>query len=399
MASIELDSFYLEVAEELPARSRDKLIAVIVRKIAFDEEPESLPAALKAVYKALKPTIERSITNSKNGKKGGRPKTETETQTAKNSEKPETETETQSIKKAQKHETEMETQTAKNEVNTETEIKTQEEKNTVYIDSKELRNTKNTEYYSDSKDTEKQEIESNNNIKNTIDTVNTRNRESIENNNIKSYITPYSPPLSGENKTETETESKKNREKPKTEIKTQITEIADRVVDYLNLKAGTSYRHGIAKTISLVSARLKDGFTENDFTLVINKKCEEWNKTDYAKYLRPETLFGTKFESYLNQIPQQNRIDSRSITSPQKNTVPREKRLPWVPDAVYDLPDFGYITSDVYPYDGIIEYIDCNNNYASWEAPNKETAQKIDADYKAYAAEKERQRKERSETQ
>lgn len=378
MASIELDSFYLEVAEELPARSRDKLIAVIVRKIAFDEEPESLPAALKAVYKALKPTIERSITNSKNGKKGGRPKTETETQTAKNSEKPETETETQSIKKAKKHETEIETQ---------------EEKNTVYIDSKELRNTKNTEYYSDSKDTVKQEIESNN-IKNTIDTVNTRNRESIENNNIKSYITPYSPPLSGENKTETETETEKNREKPKTETKTQITEIADRVVDYLNLKAGTSYRHGIAKTISLVSARLKDGFTENDFTLVINKKCEEWKKTDYAKYLRPETLFGTKFESYLNQIPQQNRIDSRSITSPQKNTVPREKRLPWVPDAVYDLPDFGYITSDVYPYDGIIEYIDCDNNYASWEAPNKEAAQKIDADYKAYAAEKERQRKE-----
>lgn len=384
MASIELDSFYLEVAEELPARSRDKLIAAIVRKIAFGEEPVSLPATLKAVYKALKPTIERSITNSKNGKKGGRPKTEIETETAKNSEKPETEPETQSIKKAKKHETEIETQTVKNAVNTETEIETQEEKNTVYIDSKELRNTKNTEYYSDSKDTEKQEIESNNNIKNTIDTVNTRNRESIENNNIKSYITPYSPPLSGENKTET---------------KTQITEIADRVVDYLNLKAGTSYRHGIAKTISLVSARLKDGFTENDFTLVINKKCEEWKKTDYAKYLRPETLFGTKFESYLNQIPQQNRIDSRSITSPQKNTVPREKRLPWVPDAVYDLPDFGYITSDVYPYDGIIEYIDCNNNYASWEAPNKETAQKIDADYKAYAVEKERQRKERSETQ
>lgn len=390
MASIELDSFYLEVAEELPARSRDKLIAAIVRKIAFGEEPVSLPATLKAVYKALKPTIERSITNSKNGKKGGRPKTEIETETAKNSEKPETETETKNIKKAQKHETEIETQTVKNAVNTETEIETQEEKNTIYIDSKDLRNTKNTELYSDSKDTEKQEIESNNNIKSTIDTVNTRNREFIVNNNIKSYITPYSPLLSEENKTETE----KKREKPKTETKTQITEIADRVVDYLNLKAGTSYRHGIAKTISLVSARLKDGFTENDFALVINKKCEEWNNTDYAKYLRPETLFGTKFESYLNQISQQNRIDSRSITSPQKNTVPREKRLPWVPDAVYDLPDFGYITSDVYPYDGIIEYIDCNNNYASWEAPNKETAQKIDADYKAYAAEKERQRKE-----
>ena len=170
------------------------------------------------------------------------------------------------------------------------------------------------------------------------------------------------------------------------------------VVDYLNEKAGTHYRAGVAKTQSLIKARAKEGFTEADFRTVIDKKCADWIGTEYEQYLRPQTLFGTKFESYLNQIPQQNRIDSHSITSPQKNTVPREKRLPWVPDEVYNLPDFGYITSDVYPYDGTIEYIDCHNNYASWEAPNKEMAQKIDADYKAYAAEKERKRKD-SESQ
>lgn len=166
------------------------------------------------------------------------------------------------------------------------------------------------------------------------------------------------------------------------------------VVDYLNEKAGTHYRAGVAKTQSLIKARANEGFTEADFRTVIDKKCADWIGTEYEQYLRPQTLFGTKFESYLNQIPQQNRIDSRLVTSPQKNTVPREKRLPWVPDEVYNLPDFGYITSDVYPYDGTIEYIDCHNNYANWEAPNKEMAQKIDADYKAYAAEKERQRKE-----
>lgn len=166
------------------------------------------------------------------------------------------------------------------------------------------------------------------------------------------------------------------------------------VVDYLNEKAGTHYRAGVAKTQALIKARAKEGFTEADFRTVIDKKCADWIGTEYEQYLRPQTLFGTKFESYLNQIPQQNRIDSRLVTSPQKNTVPREKRLPWVPDEVYNLPDFGYITSDVYPYDGIIEYIDCHNNYASWEAPNKEMAQKIDADYKAYATEKERKRKE-----
>ena len=166
------------------------------------------------------------------------------------------------------------------------------------------------------------------------------------------------------------------------------------IVDYLNEKAGTHYRAGVAKTHSLIKARANEGFTEADFRTVIDKKCADWIGTEYEQYLRPQTLFGPKFESYLNGVTYNNRIDSRLITSPQKNTVPREKRLPWVPDEVYNLPDFGYITSDVYPYDGIIEYIDCHNNYANWEAPNKEMAQKIDADYKAYAAEKERQRKE-----
>ena len=179
---------------------------------------------------------------------------------------------------------------------------------------------------------------------------------------------------------------------------TQESDFTAAVVDYLNEKAGTHYRAGVAKTQSLIKARANEGFTEADFRTVIDKKCADWIGTEYEQYLRPQTLFGPKFESYLNQIPQQNRIDSRLITSPQKNTVPREKRLPWVPDEVYNLPDFGYITSDVYPYDGTIEYIDCHNNYASWEAPNKEMAQKIDADYKAYAAEKERKRKD-SESQ
>ena len=174
----------------------------------------------------------------------------------------------------------------------------------------------------------------------------------------------------------------------------QESDFTAAVVDYLNEKAGTHYRAGVAKTQALIKARAKEGFTEADFRTVIDKKCSDWIGTEYEQYLRPQTLFGTKFESYLNGVPYNNRIDSRSITSPQKNTVPREKRLPWVPDEVYNLPDFGYITSDVYPYDGTIEYIDCHNNYASWEAPNKEMAQKIDADYKAYAAEKERQRKE-----
>ena len=74
------------------------------------------------------------------------------------------------------------------------------------------------------------------------------------------------------------------------------------IVDYLNTVCGTSYKASTEKTKSLINARLKEGFTVDDFKTVIDKKSREWLNTDYAKYLRPETLFGTKFESYLNAL-------------------------------------------------------------------------------------------------
>ena len=74
------------------------------------------------------------------------------------------------------------------------------------------------------------------------------------------------------------------------------------IVDYLNQKAGTSYRASGKKTQSLIKARYNESFKLDDFKQVIDNKVAEW-KTDnnMAKYLRPETLFGTKLESYLNQ--------------------------------------------------------------------------------------------------
>lgn len=72
------------------------------------------------------------------------------------------------------------------------------------------------------------------------------------------------------------------------------------IVEYLNEKAGTKYRAKAEKTKRLIHARLAEGFTADDFKTVIDKKCTEWMGTEWEKFLRPETLFGTKFESYLN---------------------------------------------------------------------------------------------------
>lgn len=76
------------------------------------------------------------------------------------------------------------------------------------------------------------------------------------------------------------------------------------IVDHLNRRAGTHYKATSANTRKLIKARLKEGFTVDEFKLVIDKKCADWlNNGDMAQYLRPETLFGTKFESYLNTRP------------------------------------------------------------------------------------------------
>lgn len=72
------------------------------------------------------------------------------------------------------------------------------------------------------------------------------------------------------------------------------------IVGHLNEKAGTNYKPSSAKTRTAIHARLSEGFTVEDFKTVINKKCADWLGTEYEKFLRPETLFGTKFEGYLN---------------------------------------------------------------------------------------------------
>lgn len=82
---------------------------------------------------------------------------------------------------------------------------------------------------------------------------------------------------------------------------TSINNIYSQIIDYLNKKVDTKYRSTSKKTKSLIAARLNEGFTEEDFYKVIDNKTNEWLGTSMQQYLRPETLFGTKFEGYLNQ--------------------------------------------------------------------------------------------------
>ncbi|HFD0307713.1 TPA: conserved phage C-terminal domain-containing protein [Clostridium perfringens] len=77
--------------------------------------------------------------------------------------------------------------------------------------------------------------------------------------------------------------------------------IYSRIIEYLNSKTGKAYKSTTKKTQSLIKSRLDEGFNEEEFFKVIDNKVAEWKGTEYEKYLRPETLFGNKFEGYLNQ--------------------------------------------------------------------------------------------------
>lgn len=75
------------------------------------------------------------------------------------------------------------------------------------------------------------------------------------------------------------------------------------IINYLNNKTNSNYKYTTRKNQTLIHARCEEGFTIDDFKKVIDTKCNDWlNDKQMAKYLRPETLFGTKFEGYLNQV-------------------------------------------------------------------------------------------------
>lgn len=92
-----------------------------------------------------------------------------------------------------------------------------------------------------------------------------------------------------------------------------IGQVAE-IIAYLNGKLHTKYSAKSAANVRLITARLKDGYTVADFKTVIDKKCDEWSETEFAAYLRPQTLFGTKFDSYLN-------APIRKKAKPKTNTI------------------------------------------------------------------------------
>lgn len=125
----------------------------------------------------------------------------------------------------------------------------------------------------------------------------TNNKINTKNNNNNNILSPL-----GKKEDEVSKEEKKSDDIP-----------YSRIIDYLNKMTGKKYRSSIKKTKDLIKARFNDGFTEEDFLKVINIKVAAWKGNEMDMYLRPSTLFGTKFEEYLNENPNAKKKEQKQI--------------------------------------------------------------------------------------
>jgi len=97
-------------------------------------------------------------------------------------------------------------------------------------------------------------------------------------------------------------QQKQQQQEEEKEQQQENKQLIKDVVSYLNDKTLKLYTCSNKKTIALINARVNEGFKELDqYKHVIDVKASQWIGTENEKYLRPETLFGTKFEGYLNE--------------------------------------------------------------------------------------------------
>ena len=72
------------------------------------------------------------------------------------------------------------------------------------------------------------------------------------------------------------------------------------IISYLNEKASRDFRN-VESNKRLIRARWNEGYRLDDFKKVVDNKVTTWKGTNWEQYLQPSTLFGNKFDGYLNE--------------------------------------------------------------------------------------------------
>ena len=89
----------------------------------------------------------------------------------------------------------------------------------------------------------------------------------------------------------------KNKASPTDEMITILEDLSKRV------KSKKGFSPSAKVNQNLIKARMSEGFTVENFIAVNEKKVKQWlHDPAMSKYLRPETLYGKKFDGYLNEV-------------------------------------------------------------------------------------------------
>lgn len=104
-------------------------------------------------------------------------------------------------------------------------------------------------------------------------------------------------------------------------------ELIENIIDYLNEKTNKRFTAKNKQTIRFINARIKDGYNENDFRKVIEIKSAKWLNSSMEDYLRPQTLFSGKMESYLNEKNNKKKTNERFTKT--QSAVDKAKQLDW----------------------------------------------------------------------
>lgn len=99
------------------------------------------------------------------------------------------------------------------------------------------------------------------------------------------------------------------------------TDVVSDVLDHLNQArrdmAGNQSLRGFKKTKTVegtIKARIKEGFTKDEFFTVIDHKCSEWRGTKFQEYIRPSTLFApSHFQEYLLAAESKKKVNRSSL--------------------------------------------------------------------------------------
>lgn len=91
------------------------------------------------------------------------------------------------------------------------------------------------------------------------------------------------------------------------EIPRECTTLSDenllctKIINYLKSQSYQEYKASDPEAMEIIKSKIAEGFIYDDFKRVIDCKCKEWLGSKFDVYLRPSTLFGDKFQRYLNQ--------------------------------------------------------------------------------------------------